>query len=180
MTENEERRLPNFLRNEEQHMRIKRERKLVDYQVRMFTKELKRIRKKLDALRAGEEDRAEKYGAKYRTRKELDDAYMLGNMTDREYMHYRSAMWQAYSDRGYLDRIEWLEKMLNHYQNKLEKIDQWMEEARKESRAGINKRYRRKQYKLAHKRKTRRRERSERKKQQYKELKERYKYYGIR
>lgn len=176
----EERRLPNFLHNEEQYMRIKTEKKLIEYQVKLFRNELNKMQKRYDELKAGEERRAESYGAKYKTRKELDDAYMLGNMTDREYMQYRSAMWQAYSDRGYEARIKWLTAMLDHYQAKLDKITNWMVAAQKASREGINKRYRKRQKHYAYKRRVRRRERSEKKKQQYKELKERYKYYGLR
>lgn len=176
----EERRLPNFLHNEEQHMRIKREKKLIEYQVRVFKNELRDVTKRYENLKAGAEKRAEIYDAKYKTRKELDDAYMLGNMTDREYMRYRSAMWQAYSDRGYEDRIQWLNAMIDHYQSKLDKITKWMDAASKESRAGIYKRYRKRQRHYAYKRRKRREARSEQKKQQYKELKERYKYYGLR
>ena len=134
----------------------------------------------LDKLNANQEYRAEVYGAKYKSRQELDEAYMLGGMTDKEYMKQRSAIWNAYSDRGYIMRIEWLDQMIDFYQQRLDKIDEWIEVKHKDTRKQIMKRYYKRQKHYAYKRRKRREARSEKKKQEYKELKERWKYYGLR
>lgn len=171
---------PNFLHNEEQHMRIKNERKLTVYQVQMFKRERGRLKRRLRDLDNNQEHRAEIYGAQFKTRKELDEAYILGGMTDKEYMKQRSAIWNAYSDRGYNDRIKWCDQMIEHYQAKLDKIDAWIENQHRETEIKVRKRYMKKQKHYAYKRRKRREARSAAKKENYKLMKERWKYYGLR
>lgn len=176
MTEQQERRLPNWVVDEEQHMRIKRERQLLDYQIRFFTGERNRMQKRLDKLNEGQKRRAETYGITYHSRKELDDAYMVGAIDDHEYMRQRSNLWQVYSDRGYIARIEWLDKMINEHQAKMDAITEWMDQKREESKRAKTRRWLQKKHKAAYYRMWRRKKRSEREKAEYKERKERCKY----
>ena len=144
MTEEmEERRVPSFVVNEEEHVRIKRELQLTDYQIRVFEKALRDRKKVLADLRAGEEMRKEAFKCKYRTVEELNQAYIVGAIKDdREYMRQRSAIWQVYSDRNHLKEIEWLETELLRYYRKKENIEALIEKKRKETRAEHKRRYR--------------------------------------
>lgn len=174
----EERRIPNWLVNEQQHMKVKHELALAKYQVATFTNELKRIRKKFDELVEGQPKRKKAYGLKYDSREAIDEAYMVGALDEKGYMRQRAALWQTYSDRGYLARIEWLESELEKYQRKLENIETWMGNTAERNKEQSRIRFNRKQHHRAWSRQYMRRKRSAKKRAYKEELRKRYMYYG--
>lgn len=127
-------RLPNWLGDREQfHMMVKKEKKLTEYQLWFFERELKHQKKLYEGLKERTQQREKSYKPRFKTREELDEAYMLGGMTVKEYMIERRNIWNCYSDRGYLDRIAWLEEQAAKYREKLEDIEGWTERTRKHS-----------------------------------------------
>lgn len=174
MTEEmEERRVPSFVVNEEEHVRIKRELQLTEYQIRLFEKALRNRKKVLSELREGEEMRKEVFRCKYRTVEELNQAYIVGAIKDdREYMRQRSAIWQVYSDRNHLKEIEWLETELLKYYRKKENIEALIEKKRKDSLEARRRRYNKRKRWNNYMRKYRKKRKKE-------ELEERWRRYGL-
>lgn len=145
----------NWLVNPEEHMRIKEERRLLKFKIQVFNRELKREKKRYESLLDGQDARKESYKPAYQSRKELDEAYVVGAVSDKEYMRNRSAIWQVYSDRGHIANIEWLESELEKYQKMLDSLESYMArkklESKKRYRQRINARrrfnaYRRRRY----------------------------------
>lgn len=173
----EERRVPNWLgEREDYHMKVKNEKKLTEYQLRIFVRELKHQEKMYSGLVERTPQREKAYKPTCKTREELDQMYMLGAMTDREYMRNRSAIWNCYSDRGYIMRIEWLREQVERYQDKLDRIDQYLVDTRKQTVKACKHRYRVKKNKSKCVVRCRRRKRQRERKQ---ELEARWKKYGI-
>lgn len=168
----EERRVPNFLHNEEQHMKIKNEIKLTEYQINLFRREKRYMEKAYAKLMEGCEDRAKAYKVKYRTREELDAAYMVSEMTVQEYMRQRSHIWQAYSDRGYIKRIEWLDKMLKTYEQKRQNLEDFCKQQKAESDRARQVKWRRKKHHAAYMRQQRARARRAEREVYYRRWKE--------
>ena len=77
--------------------------------------------------------REKAYNPRFRTREELDEAYVAGLLTDREYMRERYAIWLAYSDRGHINNMKWLESEIDHYKRALEALENHIDEKRKAS-----------------------------------------------
>ena len=166
-------RLPNWLGDREEfHMRVKREKKLTEYQLWFFERELKRQKKMYDGLKEGIPRREKSYKPRFKTREELDEAYMLGGMTVKEYMIERRNIWNCYSDRGYLDRIAWLEEQAAKYREKLEDIEGWTLETKRKSNNKRQKKFKRRGKLASQKRRYR-------KKIKTKKLEERWRKYGL-
>lgn len=164
--------VPQWIKNEDQYMRIKNEIKLLEYQVRCFNREINFQKKKYDSLVAGQESRKESYGLKYNSRKAIDEAYLIGAIDDTEYRKQRAALWYVYSDRGYIARLEWLNKERDKAQAKLDRINEW----RKQAKAETVKRYERGKHARMMERNRKRRIRRE----EYRRRdKERWQKYGI-
>lgn len=94
-------------------------------------------------------------------------------MDDREYMRQRSAIWQVYSDRGYFDQIAWLESERDRYKKKLENINDFIIEKRKEKQARGYAKKQAKRKRTANIRRYRKRIRK-------RELEERWEKYGLK
>ena len=169
-----------FLKDEKQYMRIKRERQLVDYQVKLFSNERRKMQKRYDALQEKTEQRKNSYGLRYNSRKELDEAYIAGVIESKEYMDQRSKLWLVYSDRGYEARLAWLDKMIAHYEGNLKNIDDWIAKKADEREQRQKSKIRKRKKAASYMRRRRRKARREAKEAQYRELKEKYKYYGLR
>lgn len=131
-----------WVHDEEQHMRIKNRRKLIEYQVRFFRRELKKEQTMLEKLDAKQEMRKNVFHCRFDSREELDDEYRAGKMTDKDYIEQRSALWKTYSDRGHTMRIEWLESELAKYEKRLAMVnearhlsaEEWEKEREKKAR----------------------------------------------
>lgn len=172
----EERRVPNFIKNEEQHVYVKRKRQLIEYQIGMFKRERNRIQKRYDHLVETTEDRKKSYKLLCDTREELEHLYRTTDMDDFTYMQQRSWLWLVYSDRGAIDRLKWLDEMIEDCEMRLEAVDDWRRRQREASIArNAEKRRKRARYN-AYFRKRRRRINSEKRKQEYLERKERCRY----
>ncbi len=179
MTKQKERRIPNFLgAREEQHMKIKHLTNLTDYQIAVYERELRKERKALAELESKTEMRKEAFGCLYDSREKLDQAYLIGALDEMGYMKQRSALWQTYSDRGHGDRIEWLERELERYKLRRQKIEDYKVELSRRNKERSRERWKRKQHRNAMDRARRRRERSERKRKQQEELRKKWMYYG--
>lgn len=98
---------------DETHTRIKRHYDLSRYQLMIYGRELEKERKALAKLEdpVKVEERKKSYGLRFDTRKDLEEAYLVGAVTFQEYRYQKRALYIVYSDRGHLDRIEWLEEM---------------------------------------------------------------------
>ena len=169
----EERRLPNWLGDREEfHMKVKREKKLTEYQLRFYEKELKRQKKMYEGLVEGIPKREKSYKPRFKTREELDQAYIVSDMTVKEYMTERRNLWNCYSDRGYIDRIAWLTEQRDRYKDKLDRINGWTLETKRKSNNN-------RQKKFHIRRKWAYQKRRYRKKIKMKRLEERWKRYGL-
>lgn len=174
--ESEERRVPNFIRNEERHMYVKRKRQLIEYQISVFRRERNRIQKRYDHLVETIEDRKKSYKLICDTREELEHLYRTTDMDDYTYMQQRSWQWLVYSDRGAIERLKWLDEMIEEYTMRLEAVDTWRAQQKKETeRKNNEKRQKRARYN-AYFRKRRRRINSEKRKEEYLIRKERCRY----
>lgn len=162
----------NWLNNPEQHMAIKEARRMLKFKCRVFRTALYTEKKNYEKLLSGIERREKAYKPRFKTREELDAAYVVGAVSDEDYMQQRSAIWQCYSDRGHIANIEWLEKELAKYESALADLDQWRKDARQESvRKYEQKRSRAKRFNTYRRNRYRRQKREQ--------LERRWKYYGI-
>ena len=109
--------------DDERYRRIKQQKKLTEYQLRLYKRALYVERKHLAKLEAGTQRRKENTNCMFTSRKELDAAYLVGAVTREEYRHQRSALWHTYSDRGHYDKIAWLEGCIEECENKLKMLD---------------------------------------------------------
>lgn len=162
----------NWLKNPDTHMQIKEKRRMLQFKVRVFQRALKQEKFTYEKLKKGEQKRFDAYKPKYRTREELDAAYVVGALTDREYMWERSAIWRVWSDRGHIANIAWLEEELAKYEEALNTLDTWIKEKHDET-------VKRKQQRYRQKVKHRNYVRNKYRKNKRKELEARWKYYGI-
>ena len=169
----EERRIPNWLNDDEdEHLKIKKRFKLLEYKIRFFKRERKRVQKMLDNLIANREMQAEVRGLLYHSRQELDEAYMAGLLEDREYMRQRSSLWHVYSDRGHTAELEWLDSEIEKYETELNALHEWTELKKKESTRKRGMKRQRLRHKTYMQRTRRRRKRKQ-------ALEERWRRYGI-
>ena len=113
-----------WVHDEQQHMRIKNRRKLIEYKIMVYRRELKRERDALEKLIERTQMRKEVYRCIYDSRAELDEAYRAGKLTDKEYIGQRSALWKVYSDHGHNMRIEWLQEELEKCEKQLEMVNE--------------------------------------------------------
>lgn len=174
--QSEERRVPNFIKNEEQHVYVKRRRQLIEYQIGVFRRERYRIQKRYDHLKANTENRKKSYNLMYDTREELEHAYRVTDMDDHTYMAQRSALYMVYSDRGAEERLKWLDEMIEEYTMRLEAVESWTEQKKKETIKKNAEKARKRNHYNAYHRMYKRRKRSEQKKLDYLERKERCRY----
>lgn len=168
----EERRVPQWIQNEEQYMKIKREIQLLKYQIQFFNKGIRDREKRMKYLEETRDKRIKSYGLKYHTREELDEAYIVGSMTDDEYRKQRVAIWNVYSDRGHIAELKWMTEERDKAQRKLDEINKWREERHKEAcQRKKKKRLKKMKHATAWRRYNRRKRRQA--------LEERWRRYGI-
>lgn len=116
----------NWLKDPENHLAIKERRRMLKFKLHVFTTALYYEQRNYDKLLANTERRKKSYKPMFSSREELDQAYVLGAVSDKEYMSQRSKIWQVYSDRGHIKNIEWLKSEIERYQEALDILDQWM------------------------------------------------------
>lgn len=162
----------NWLNYPEEHMAIKEKRRMLKYQVSVFQRELNKEQRVYDDLLANFEKRKAAYKPKYESLEELNEAYIVSRMPDREYMAERSRIWQVYSDRGHPARIEWLTKERDKYKSALDALEKAMGELKSISKKKLHPGARR-QKKAAQMRRLRR-------KWKRQALEERWKKYGLK
>lgn len=162
----------NWLVNEKEHLAIKEARRMLKFKLHVFKSSLYTEKKNYEKLLSGIERREKAYKPRYKTREDLDAAYVVGAVSDQDYMQQRSAIWQCYSDRGHIANIEWLESEVDKYQNALDDLDSWMAEKKTESRARFERKRTQTRRHNGKRRKKYRREKRE-------ALERRWKYYGI-
>lgn len=158
--------------SQEEFLRMKERIRMADFRIRVFNTALKQERKAYDKLMKSQPKRMEVWHPKYDDIQKLNDEYIIGKMTNEEYVRERYAIWQVYSDRGHENNIKWLEGMLKHYQDARQGIEDELETRRK---AGKRKKDRRRAYLKKHATHMRKVRRAKKKK----ELEERWKRHGI-
>lgn len=157
----------------EEHARNKEQKRMLKFKIHTFHREIILEQQAYDKLLRGQERRKETYKPTYKTREELDAAYVAGLITDdKEYMRERYAIWQVYSDRGHINNLKWLHEQEDKYKKALEDLEAFAEEKNKESMLRSQKKRQKHKHHMAYKRRKRR----EKKKA---ELEARWKYYGI-
>lgn len=139
----------NWLKNPEEYMAIKEKRRMLSFQVSVFRRELKREQKTLEKLNSHLQLRIDRWHPRFDSREKLDEAYVAGLVTDRDYMRERYAIWQVYNDRGHNANIAWLSAELEKCETALENLENHIDQRHKDTQ----RRYRRKIQ--AHKRKNR-------------------------
>jgi len=164
--------IPQWVKNEDLHMRVKHEIQLLQYQVRMYDREIHLQEKRLKNLTAGQERRLKAFDLRYHSREAIDQAYIIGALTDLEYMQQRSWLWQVYSDRGYNARLEWLRGERQKAQTKLDRITEWRSQRYREAQKRHQKKRRERNWVKMYRRRVRKREKDA-------ALKARWEKYGI-
>ena len=162
----------NWLVNEKEHLAIKEARRMLRFKRTVFRTAYTREKLRYQQLIDGTERREKSYKPMFKTREELDAAYVVGAVSDQDYMKQRSAIWQCYSDRGHIKNLEWIQSELDKYQKALDELDEWTEAKHRETVARNDKKRRQK---LKH----RRTERNKYRKKKKEALERRWKYYGI-
>lgn len=117
----------NWLKDPENYMAIKEKRRMLKFKCRVFSSALYQEKRMYKNLLDNTEKRKKIYNPTYSSREELDQAYVIGAIDDKEYMSQRSKIWQVYSDRGHIKNIEWLESELNKYETALDMLENWRE-----------------------------------------------------
>ena len=166
--------LRNSLHNisQEEFLRTKESIRMANFRVRVFKTALRQEKAAYKKLLSTQDKRMERWHPKYDDLKKLNDEYIIGKMTNEEYVRERYAIWQVYNDRGHINNIKWLEQMLAIYQGKLDDIEADLEQRRMrhqkrwEQRRAYLKRH------ATHMRRVRRAEKK-------RKLEERWKKYGI-
>lgn len=139
----------NWLKNKDDHMAIKEKRRMLKFKLHVFSSALYEEKRNYKKLMTNTERRKQTYKPQYQTREELDQAYVLGAINDKEYMKNRSAIWLVYSDRGHIKNIEWLESEVAKYEGALAELEEWMNEKHEES---VRRKRKKQQRKLHHRR----------------------------
>lgn len=112
---------------DERYNKIVRKKRLIEYQIMMFKRELLHEEQMMKELTANEPRRKELYGARYDTLEDLQNDYLTGALRGKAYRHERYMLWLVYSDRGHLDRIDWLKEMIAECEERLGVVNVVME-----------------------------------------------------
>lgn len=135
---------------------IRQHLKLLEYQIIVFEREKRNTIKKRDRLVETRDYRAKAYGLRFKSKEELNEAYIAGLVDDLEYRWQRNALWQVYDDRGAEMRLEWIESELKKYKDRQRGLYAYIEELKEEQKKKGKQRERR-HHKRGYYRKTRER-----------------------
>lgn len=163
----------NFLNiDQAEYMRNKEALRMLKFKVTVFKRQLFQEQRTYKKLLSTQEKRFNTYQPKFKTRKELDAAYLVGAVSDQEYSKQRYAIWLVYSDRGHINNLKWLESELEYYEKKLADFENHLQEQAKTKRQAWLRRQQKRNKHATYMRRTRRAARK-------KELEERWHRYGI-
>lgn len=157
---------------EDEFMRNKETLRMLKFKIRVYKTALYNEQRAYKKMLSTQDKRFEQWQPKYKTRKELDDAYLVGAVDDTDYRKERYAIWQVYSDRGHINNLKWLEKMVEVSEKNLADFEAYLQsesERRKEAREKRDRLRKRHNMYI-------RRYRHKKKK---KALQERWEFYGI-
>lgn len=161
----------NWLRGDPVQLAETKERKrLLRFKIMTFNYRIAIEKKNWKKLLDGQQGRYEYWKPKYKTREELDEAYVAGIVTDEDYPRERYAIWQVYSDRGHKANLEWLESEQQKYQAELDGFEAFLQKTTKENK---------KKYDQRHRKKYLYRRREKRRKARERIRKDKWKKYGI-
>lgn len=167
----------NWLRGDPELLARNKERKrMLKFKIRVFKTALYNEQKAYEKLLKGVERREKAYKPNFKDRETLDASYVAGLVSDDDYPRERYAIWQCYSDRGHINNMKWIESELAKYEKALADFQELLDNHSRENTRAREKRRRRHHRHMAYKRRKRR----EKKRAYKEELRERYKYYGLR
>lgn len=109
---------------------IKPRKQLLEYQISVFSREIKGNEARYEKLIANQEKRKESYGLEYDTQEEIFEAYTAGLIDDKTARSQRAKHWLVYSDRGYKAKLSWLHSELEVYQKQYDALMQIIEQKR--------------------------------------------------
>lgn len=163
----------NFLNiDQAEYMRNKEALRMLKFKIAVFTRQLKQEQRTYEKLLSTQEKRFNTYKPKFKTREELDAAYLVGAISDEDYSYQRYAIWLVYSDRGHINNLKWLESEKERYEQKLEAFENHLKEQSRTKRQAWIRRQQKRSKHATYMRKSRRATRK-------KELEERWHRYGI-
>lgn len=122
---------------------IKKRKQLLEYQMNVFEKELKKETTRLEKLIANQEKRKVSYGLKYDTEEEVKEAYIAGLIDKDEFNKQIRAIYLVHSDRGHKMRIVWLKGELSQYRQQYEYLMEHIEQLREDSKERERERWKR-------------------------------------
>lgn len=154
-----------FRRNKETLRMLKFKKKV--YSVALYNEQ--RAYKKMLSTQG---KRFETWHPRYKTREELDAAYLVGAVDDQEYRYERYAIWQVYSDRGHINNLKWLEEMVEKATNALEGFENHLQDESRQRAMARQKRKRLLHKNVVYNRRSRRKKRK-------RELEERWRRNGL-
>lgn len=163
MTEENEKKPPIRTKHYERHQAIKHRKKMLEYKVGFFQREINRQTKKKKEREANFENRKARWKPKYASWDELNEAYIAGGMSDKEYDVQRKAIWIVYHDYDVPEKLAWLEEMQAPYKAELEALEEWMEDTKKKTAKELQKKYNREKARKKRKAKKRKERRQEEK-----------------
>ena len=114
-----------------EHYWIRPKKKLLEFQIGLFEREIKRVTKNYRKLYDNRELRKKAFKPKFESMAELKEAYVDGLITDyKEYRSQQRAIWCVYSDRGNEDKLEWLYNEKAKYELQLLALEQILKSIR--------------------------------------------------
>lgn len=146
MAKKEEIKLPHRRVNLEAYMLDKETKRLLEFQVGVFQREINRLEKRAQKRDANLEHRKEVWKPMFETVEELNEAYMLGDMDPLTYNRQRVAIWNTYTDYGSAAKLEWLYEERDKYQSILDMFVEGSTKLREEEREQRERRARNKYY----------------------------------
>lgn len=127
----------------EENRWINKRKRLIEYQIRFFEREIRAEEKRLAYLESTQDARRKAYGLEYDSLEEINQAYAAGIITSAERYRQRSHLWQVFSDRDALMRLEWLrserDKYKEHHDALLAIIEKKSEEREARHKALVRK-----------------------------------------
>lgn len=163
----------NFLNiDQAEYMRNKEALRMLKFKITVFKRAVYNEQRAYKKLLSTQDKRIKAYNPRFKTREELDAAYLVGAVSDEDYSRERYNIWLVYSDRGHINNLKWLEEQLAYYEQKLADFENHLQMQAKTKRQAW---LRRQQYKSRHATYMRKVRKAERQRK----LKERWQKHGI-
>ena len=114
---------------------IRPRKKLLEYQIGFFNREIKRVERGYKTWLTNMPKRMERFKPRYQSREEIDEAYLAGLLTKQEYSEQRNAYRMVYSDYGSKMKLAWLRSQLDQYSRQYDALIDYMDDLRQKSEA---------------------------------------------